>query len=190
LQYKSQLSSEENRSTIEEEHQPAHSTKQQYNRKKSHTNKRGNFQHSICTRLPQQESSKKHNNNNNSENNNFSRKSKTRLGNGRSNNNKSNSKVENYNCTKKNANSSHNKLDTNAKCKPNASKRVLLDDSHVRRAAESNFLPDCFIAKGIRGLRSEQLVSKYRGIINGELQKVDEVIIHVGSDDIGKGMIG
>ena len=98
------------------------------------------------------------------------------------------SKKENYKCTKKNAKGSHDKLCTNAKSKPNASRRVLLGDSHVRWAAESNFLPEYFIGKGIGGLRSEQLDSMHRGIINFELHKVDGVIIHVGSNDISKGM--
>ena len=64
----------------------------------------------------------------------------------------------------------------------------LLGDLHVRRAAESNFLLERFIAKGIGGLGSEQLVSKHRGIISNELQKVDEVIIHVENNDVSKGV--
>ena len=69
--------------------------------------------------------------------------------------------------------------------KAGTSKRVLfLGDSHVRRDAESNLLSHCFDAKGIGGLQSNQLISKHKGIINSDLPKVEEVIIHVGSNDI------
>ena len=47
LECKSQLNSKESRSTVEEEHQPAHSTKQQQNKMKIHTNKKGTFQHNM-----------------------------------------------------------------------------------------------------------------------------------------------
>jgi len=43
LECKSQLNSKESRSTVEEEYQPAHSTKQQHNKMKNHTNKKGIF---------------------------------------------------------------------------------------------------------------------------------------------------
>ena len=73
--------------------------------------------------------------------------------------------------------------------KSNASKKVLLlGDSHVRRVGESNFLANCFIAKGIGGLLSGQLISKHRGSVNSILPNVDEVVIHVGSNDISKGI--
>ena len=63
---------------------------------------------------------------------------------------------------------------------------LLLGDSHVRRVAESNSLSHCFAAKGIGGLQSNQLISKHKGILNSDLPKVEEVIIHVGSNDISK----
>ena len=95
------------------------------------------------------------------------------------NNNNNSYNDQNYKSNKKSAN----------KPKPEAKKRVLLlGDSHVRRVDESKSLPEYFIAKGIGGLRSEQLVSKHRGTINSELQKVDEIIVHIGSNDISKGM--
>ena len=65
---------------------------------------------------------------------------------------------------------------------------LLLGGSQVGQVDESNSLPECFITKGIGGLRSEQLASKHRTAINDELQKVDEIIIHIGSNDISKGM--
>ena len=71
--------------------------------------------------------------------------------------------------------------------KAGTSKRVLLlGDSHVCRVAESNLLSHCFDAKGIGGLHSNQLISKHKGIINSDLPKVEEVIIHVGSNDTSK----
>ena len=63
---------------------------------------------------------------------------------------------------------------------------LLLGDSYVRRVAESNSLSHCFTAKGIGGLQSNQLISKQKGIINSELPKVEDVIIHVGSNEISK----
>ena len=65
---------------------------------------------------------------------------------------------------------------------------LLLGDSHVRRVEEPNLHSSCFIATGIGGLKSDQLISKHRGIINSHLDKVDEVILHVGSNDISKGV--
>ena len=65
---------------------------------------------------------------------------------------------------------------------------LLLGDSHVRRVEELNLLSSCYIAKGIGGLKSVQLISKHRGIINSHLDKVDEVTLHVGSNDISKGV--
>ena len=41
--------------------------------------------------------------------------------------------------------------------------------------------------KGIGGIKSDQLISRHKRTINSELQKFDEVIIHVGSNDISKG---
>ena len=71
--------------------------------------------------------------------------------------------------------------------KAGTSKRVLLrGDSHVRRAAESNLLSHCFAAKVIGGLQSNQLISEHKGIINSDLPEVEEVIIHVGSNDSSK----
>ena len=71
--------------------------------------------------------------------------------------------------------------------KAGTSKRVLLlGDSHVRRVGESNSLSHCFAAKGIGGLQSNQIISKHKGFINSDLPKVEEVIIHVGSNDISK----
>ena len=70
-----------------------------------------------------------------------------------------------------------------------ATKRVLLlEDSHVRRVGESNSLSSCITAKGIDGLQSDHLISKHKGSINSNLPNVEDVIIHVGSNDISKGV--
>ena len=43
-------------------------------------------------------------------------------------------------------------------------------------------------ATGIGGLRSDQLISKHRGTINSELPETKKIIIHIGSNDVAKGV--
>ena len=66
-------------------------------------------------------------------------------------------------------------------------RKVLLHgDSHVRRSGESHLLAKQISANGIGGLRSNQIFSRHRQVINSELASCDEVIIHIGSNDIAK----
>ena len=50
----------------------------------------------------------------------------------------------------------------------------------------SNSLSQCFAGKDIGGLQSNQLILKHKGMINSVLPKVEQVSIHVGSNDIRK----
>ena len=65
---------------------------------------------------------------------------------------------------------------------------LLLGDSHVLRLNETKLLGKSIIAKGIGRLRSDQLISKHRGTINSELPENKTIIIHIGSNDIAKGV--
>ena len=65
---------------------------------------------------------------------------------------------------------------------------LLLGDSHVRRLGESHLLSKRISANGIRGLRSNQILSRHKQVINSELASCDEVIVHIGSNDIAKGI--
>ena len=67
-------------------------------------------------------------------------------------------------------------------------KVLLLGDSHVRRLGESHLLSKQISANGIGGLRSNQILSRHKQVINSELASCDEVIIHIGSNDIAKGI--
>ena len=79
--------------------------------------------------------------------------------------------------------------DFNANLEWNTSSRVLLlGDSHVRRFGETNVLSNCIKVRGIEGVKSDQLVSKPRETVNSELEKRDDVIIHVRSNDISNGV--
>ena len=64
---------------------------------------------------------------------------------------------------------------------------LLLGDSHVQRLNDCNVLPENISAKGQGGLRSNQILSRHKQTINSELLKSDEVIIHIGSNDVSKG---
>ena len=61
-------------------------------------------------------------------------------------------------------------------------------DSHVRQLGESHLLPKQISANGIGGLCSNQILSRHKEVINSELASCDEVIIHIGSNDIAKGI--
>ena len=70
----------------------------------------------------------------------------------------------------------------------NTQKILLLGDSHVRRLDEKKLLAKSIAAKGIGGIKSDQIISRHKQTINSELQKFEEVIIHIGSNDISKGI--
>jgi len=59
-------------------------------------------------------------------------------------------------------------------------KILLLGDSHIRRLDEEKVLRWPIAAKGIGGI-NEQLISRHKQTSNSELQKFDEVIIHIGT---------
>ena len=65
---------------------------------------------------------------------------------------------------------------------------LLLGDSHVRRLNETKLLGKSIKATGVGGLRSDQVISKHRGTINNELPETNKVIIHIGSNDVAKGV--
>ena len=46
---------------------------------------------------------------------------------------------------------------------------LLLGDSHLQRLSDCNLLPVSIAAKGLRGLRSNQIISHHKQIINSEL---------------------
>ena len=58
----------------------------------------------------------------------------------------------------------------------------------MRRLEEKKLLTKSITAKGIGGIKSDQIISRQKQTINSELQKFDEVIIHIGSNDISKGI--
>lgn len=58
----------------------------------------------------------------------------------------------------------------------------------MRRLSDCNLLPMSIPTKGLGGLRSNRIISRHKQMINGELLKVDEVIIHIGSNDVSKGI--
>ena len=61
--------------------------------------------------------------------------------------------------------------------------------THIFHASmNDNLCLSILLQKGIGSLRSKQLVSNHRGTINSELQKVDEIIVHIGSNDISNGI--
>lgn len=63
---------------------------------------------------------------------------------------------------------------------------LVLGDSHVRRL-DQNKLQHIKLA-GVGGLKSGNIISTHKGIINSSINQVDEVIIHIGSNDIAKGV--
>ena len=86
----------------------------------------------------------------------------------------------------KNANSSTTNV--NGKTAPVNKKILILGDSHVRRLNDCKLLPDSIVAKGIGGRRSNQIISRHKQTINSELTTTDEVIIHIGSNNVSKGI--
>ena len=56
------------------------------------------------------------------------------------------------------------------------------------RLSESHVLSKQISANGIGSLRSNQILSRHKQVINSELASCDEVIIHIGSNDIAKGI--
>lgn len=61
---------------------------------------------------------------------------------------------------------------------------LVLGDSHVRRL-DQNKLQHIKLA-GVGGLKSGNITSTHKGIINSSINQVDEVILHIGSNDIAK----
>ena len=72
--------------------------------------------------------------------------------------------------------------------KENTHKTLLRGDSHVRRLDEKKLLGKWITAKGIGGIKSDQIISRHKQTINSELRKFDKVIIHIGGNDIYKGI--
>ena len=64
---------------------------------------------------------------------------------------------------------------------------IIIDNDNVRPLNDCKLLPDSIVAKGIGGLRSNQIISRHKQTINNELTTTDEVIIHIGSNDVSKG---
>ena len=91
---------------------------------------------------------------------------------------------------KKNQQKRNNKTtNSELECKTEITqKTLLLGDSHVRRLDEKKILAKSIAAKGIGGIKSDQIISRHKQTINSELPKFDEVIIHIGSNDISKGI--
>ena len=58
----------------------------------------------------------------------------------------------------------------------------------VRFLMNMNLLPERISARGLGGLRSNQIVSCDKQTINCELSKNDEMIIHIGNNDVSKGV--
>ena len=124
---------------------------------------------------------------------NITRSQSNNFNNGKTSNSNTNYSKKTQMPPKRNINkqndSCSNTRKVNGTLESNTPRRILLlGDSHVRRVGETNSLSNCILARGIGGLKSDQLVSKHRGTINSELEKTDEVIIHVGSNDISKGV--
>ena len=67
-------------------------------------------------------------------------------------------------------------------------KIMLLGNSHIRRLDGEKILRWPIVAKGIGGIKSDQPISRHKQTIKSELQKFDEVIIHVRSNDISRGI--
>ena len=87
-----------------------------------------------------------------------------------------------------NENANSSTTNVNGKTAPVNKKIPLLFDSHVRRLNDCKLLPDSMVAKGIGGLRSNQIISRHKQTINSELTTTDEVVIHIGSNDVSKGI--
>ena len=87
-----------------------------------------------------------------------------------------------------NENANSSTTNVNGKTAPVNKKLLLLADSHVRRLNDCKLLPDSIVAKNIGGLRSNQIISRHKQTINRELTTIDEVIIHIGSNDVSKGI--
>ena len=58
----------------------------------------------------------------------------------------------------------------------------------MRRLDEKKILAKSTAAKGTGEIKGDQIVSGHVQTINSELQKFDDVIIHMGSNDISKGI--
>jgi len=58
----------------------------------------------------------------------------------------------------------------------------------MRKLNDCNLHPERISARGLGGLRSNQIVSRHKQTINNELSKNDEVMIHMGSNDVSKGV--
>ena len=63
-----------------------------------------------------------------------------------------------------------------------------LTDSHLQGLNEKTVLAKSITAKGTRRIKSDQIISRQKQNFNSELQKFGEVIIHIRSNDISKGI--
>ena len=63
-------------------------------------------------------------------------------------------------------------------------KVLLMGDSHICRIDKSNVLNKSILASGFGGLKSNQVIFRHKQSINSNIQSVDEVAIHVGSNDV------
>eukprot|EP00112_Aurelia_sp_Birch-Aquarium-sp1_P003089 Seg1345.18 transcript_id=Seg1345.18/GoldUCD/mRNA.D3Y31 product="hypothetical protein" protein_id=Seg1345.18/GoldUCD/D3Y31 len=71
-----------------------------------------------------------------------------------------------------------------SKTRSNQKKCLLLGDSHVRRLDKAKRKNTT--CAGIGGLMSQNLIQRHSSTINKEIGTSDEVIIHVGSNDIAR----
>ena len=105
---------------------------------------------------------------------------------------KLNNRDHNSNSKQSNNNTNNNFNDINSYHQGDAERRtthrkiLLLGDSHVHRLDDKKLLQNDIIAKGIGGLRSDQVISRHKQTINSEATSTDEVVIHIGSNDISK----
>ena len=65
-------------------------------------------------------------------------------------------------------------------------KVLLLGDSHVRRLDSSKL--NNIVAVGLGGVTSSQLIKRHAKTIKDEVESSEEIIIHIGSNDISKGI--
>ena len=80
------------------------------------------------------------------------------------------------------ANTNKNKKKVNQQMK----KVLLLGDSHIRRLDSSKL--NNTTAAGLGGITSSQLIKRHAKTITDEVESSEEIIIHIGSNDISKGI--
>ena len=101
---------------------------------------------------------------------------------GKLNNRDHNSKQSNNN-TNNNSNDINSYHQEDAERRTSHRKILLLGDSHVHRLDDKKLFQNDIIAKGIGGVRSEQVISRHKKTINSEATSTDEVVIQIGSND-------